>query len=83
MKIVHDATVIRAYMRRQPIIEDETMCVDMLALMGNTDHDACAKKQCVPFLFPSSPYISLINAVHTCLHYFLTLQTEPTDLFLS
>ena len=45
-EIVRDAAVIRAYMRRRQIIEDETTGADTLAPTGDIDRDARAKKRC-------------------------------------
>jgi len=44
-EIVRDAAVIRAYIRRRQIIEDETTGADTLAPTGDTDRDARAKKR--------------------------------------
>lgn len=46
-EIVRDAAVIRAYIRRRQIIEDETTGADTLAPTGDSDRDARAKKRCV------------------------------------
>jgi transcription initiation factor TFIID subunit 1 len=46
-EIVRDAAVIRAYIRRRQIIEDETTGADTLAPTGDIDRDARAKKRCV------------------------------------
>lgn len=53
-EIVRDAAVIRAYIRRRQIIEDETTGADTLAPTGDIDRDARAKKRCV-----SPPYLAL------------------------
>ena len=45
-EIVRDAAVIRAYIRRRQIIEDETTGADTLAPTGDSDRDARAKKRC-------------------------------------
>ena len=45
-EIVRDAAVIRAYIRRRQIIEDETTGADTLAPTGDIDRDARAKKRC-------------------------------------
>ncbi|KAF8273979.1 hypothetical protein EI94DRAFT_1714431 [Lactarius quietus] len=44
-EIVRDAAVIRAYVRRRQIIEDETTGADTLAPTGDIDRDARAKKR--------------------------------------
>jgi transcription initiation factor TFIID subunit 1 len=44
-EIVRDAAVIRAYVRRRQIIEDETTGADTLAPTGDSDRDARAKKR--------------------------------------
>ncbi|KAI0257021.1 hypothetical protein BJV78DRAFT_1357186 [Lactifluus subvellereus] len=44
-EIVRDAAVVRAYMRRRQIIEDETTGADTLAPTGDIDRDARAKKR--------------------------------------
>jgi hypothetical protein len=44
-EIVRDAAVIRAYIRRRQIIEDETTGADTLAPTGDIDRDARAKKR--------------------------------------
>ena len=55
-EIVRDAAVIRAYVRRRQIIEDETTGADTLAPTGDIDRDARAKKRCAPpSPFPSLP----------------------------
>ena len=56
-EIVRDAAVIRAYIRRRQIIEDETTGADTLAPTGDIDRDARAKKRYVPLssLYPFSP----------------------------
>ena len=55
-EIVRDAAVIRAYVRRRQIIEDETTGADTLAPTGDIDRDARAKKRCAPLSpFPSLP----------------------------
>jgi hypothetical protein len=46
-EIVRDAAVIRAYIRRRQIIEDETTGADTLAPTGDIDRDLRAKKRCV------------------------------------
>lgn len=46
-EIVRDAAVIRAYIRRRQIIEDETTGADTLAPTGDIDRDARAKKRSV------------------------------------
>ena len=55
-EIVRDSAVVRAYVRRRQVIEDETTGADTLAPTGDTDRDARAKKRYVelypPFLFP-------------------------------
>jgi len=53
-EIVRDAAVVRAYVRRRQIIEDETTGADTLAPTGDIDRDARAKKRCVtlPLPFP-------------------------------
>ena len=48
-EIVRDAAVIRAYVRRRQIIEDETTGADTLAPTGDIDRDARAKKRYFPF----------------------------------
>jgi len=53
-EIVRDAAVIRAYVRRRQIIEDETTGADTLAPTGDIDRDARAKKRFAPF--PTSPH---------------------------
>jgi transcription initiation factor TFIID subunit 1, fungi type len=68
IEIVRDAAVIRAYVRRRQIIEDETTGADTLAPTGDIDRDARAKKRYVgPFtpsflfllpLFPAKKKIS-------------------------
>jgi transcription initiation factor TFIID subunit 1, fungi type len=53
-EIVRDAAVVRAYVRRRQIIEDETTGADTLAPTGDIDRDARAKKRYVsspPLLF--------------------------------
>jgi transcription initiation factor TFIID subunit 1, fungi type len=50
-EIVRDAAVIRAYVRRRQIIEDETTGADTLAPTGDIDRDARAKKRYVPPAF--------------------------------
>ncbi len=45
-EIVRDAAVIRAYIRRRQIIEDETTGADTLAPTGDIDRDTRAKKRC-------------------------------------
>ncbi|KAH9081544.1 TAF1 transcription initiation factor TFIID subunit TAF1 [Lactarius deliciosus] len=44
-EIVRDAAVVRAYVRRRQIIEDETTGADTLAPTGDIDRDARAKKR--------------------------------------
>ncbi|KAI9461181.1 atypical/TAF1 protein kinase [Russula earlei] len=44
-EIVRDAAVIRAYIRRRQVIEDETTGADTLAPTGDIDRDARAKKR--------------------------------------
>ncbi|KAH9964216.1 TAF1 transcription initiation factor TFIID subunit TAF1 [Russula dissimulans] len=44
-EIVRDAAVVRAYIRRRQIIEDETTGADTLAPTGDIDRDARAKKR--------------------------------------
>jgi hypothetical protein len=46
-EIVRDAAVVRAYIRRRQIIEDETTGADTLAPTGDIDRDARAKKRYV------------------------------------
>jgi transcription initiation factor TFIID subunit 1, fungi type len=60
-EIVRDAAVIRAYVRRRQIIEDETTGADTLAPTGDIDRDARAKKRYVspPLFFP--PQMVLLN----------------------
>lgn len=51
-EIVRDAAVVRAYMRRRQIIEDETTGADTLAPTGDIDRDARAKKRYVLTVYP-------------------------------
>lgn len=62
-EIVRDAAVIRAYVRRRQIIEDETTGADTLAPTGDSDRDARAKKRWVLptppplFFFPANVFM--------------------------
>jgi hypothetical protein len=57
-EIVRDAAVVRAYVRRRQIIEDETTGADTLAPTGDIDRDARAKKRYVDRCLTLTPFQS-------------------------